>query len=203
MIDDWSTILANENPSASYSIGDTKMLDLGTEGKHLMEIVAFDTDDRADGTGKAGITWISKDLLNTLQRVNKSNTSSGDWEGSNLRSYLRSTIKPLIPSEVRSAIVEVTKGQHGTSGMVTNTDDVWIPSAYEISGSNYFEQSGTSYSQAYPIGTSGRGKRTRKNSWWTRTVGATNQFFAVDNSGNVGGTAPNVARGIALGFCTN
>ena len=39
--DSWSTILANTNPSATYSIGDTKMIDLGTEGKHLMEIVAF------------------------------------------------------------------------------------------------------------------------------------------------------------------
>lgn len=54
--DSWETILANTNYATDYSIGDTKMLDLGTEGKHLMEIVAFDTDDRADGQGKAGIT---------------------------------------------------------------------------------------------------------------------------------------------------
>lgn len=201
--DSWETILANTNPSATYSIGDTKMIDLGTEGKHLMEIVAFDEDDKADGSGKAKITWISKTLLNTLQKMNNSNTSSGDWEGSNLRSYLRSTIKPLIPSEVRSAIVEVTKGQHGTKGMVTNTDDVWIPSAYEISGSNYFEKSGTSYSQAYPIGTSGNAKRTRKTWWWTRTVSMTNQFYGIGDSGTINGITPNIAHGIALGFCTD
>ena len=201
--DSWSTILANTNPSASYSVGDTKMIDLGTEGKHLMEIVAFNTDDKADGTGKAKITWISKDLLNTLQKMNNSKTSSGDWEGSNLRSYLRSTIKPLIPSEVRSAIVEVTKGQHGTNGMVTNTDDVWIPSAYEISGSNYFENSGTSYSQAYPVGNAGNTKRIRNKGWWTRSVGLANQFYAVGSLGTLGATNPTDANGIALGFCTD
>ena len=168
-----------------------------------MEIVAFDTDDKADGSGKAKITWISKDLLNSSRKMNDSNTSSGDWEGSALRSYLRNTIKPLIPSNVRDAIVEVTKGQHGTNGMVTNTDDVWIPSAYEIAGSNYFEASGTSYSQAYPVGTSGNTKRTRNAAWWTRSVAMSNQFYAVGTGGTTGSYSPNVARGVTLGFCTD
>jgi hypothetical protein len=35
--DSWKTILANQNYATDYSIGDTKYIDLGTEGKVLMD----------------------------------------------------------------------------------------------------------------------------------------------------------------------
>lgn len=42
--------------ATDYAIGDTVPLDLGSEGLINMQIVAFDTDDLADGSGKAPIT---------------------------------------------------------------------------------------------------------------------------------------------------
>ncbi len=41
-----------------------------TEGIVEMQIVAFDADELADGSGKAAITWISKQLLNSDHRMN-------------------------------------------------------------------------------------------------------------------------------------
>ena len=35
-----------------------------------MQIVAFDTDDKADGSGKAPITWIAEHILETSHRMN-------------------------------------------------------------------------------------------------------------------------------------
>ena len=150
--DDWSTILANPNYATDYSIGDAKAIDLGSEGTHLMEIVAFNEDDRADGNGKAGITWISKTFLLTDHRINPPNNSgeigtgaNGGWLNCEMRAYLKNTIKPLIPAIVRNSIVEVTKVQStitdGTmikDGQIT-TEDVWIPSHHEIfSGSTTY-----------------------------------------------------------------
>ena len=224
--DDWSTILANENYATDYSIGDTKYLDLGTEGKQLMEIVAFDTDDRADGQGKAGITWISKGLLPTDIAMNSTGDTSINWGNCAVRNYLKNTIKPLIPTVVRNAIIEVSKisttnptGGTGTSAIVPNgittTDDVWIPSLREMgitTGSGYVAES------TGPVYYANRSKRkkTRKgvalSSYWTRSrkesyITTSNQyhkFYSIDgNSGGASETTMTYTDGIALGFCTN
>jgi hypothetical protein len=63
-----------------YAIGDTVPLDLGSEGKINMQIAAFDTDDLADGSGKAAITWIAKELLATTHRMNPSLVTLYDYK---------------------------------------------------------------------------------------------------------------------------
>jgi len=208
--DDWETILANSSPSASYSIGDTKYLDLGTEGKHLMEIVGIDVDDRADGQGKAGLTWISKTLLNTRHKMNDTATTEGGWEVTSMRAYLKNTIKPLIPAEVRNAIVNVTK----ISSIVTNgtmvkdgqttTDDVWIPSAYEVGSSNSYESIGPVYTMKFNSATN-RIKEQNHSAinWWIRSASSTVDFCRINTGGYDSVIDANKVQGIALGFCTN
>ena len=71
--DTWSEIIANVSNgtySTKYHIGDTKKIDLGTEGEVIMTIVGINADDLADNSGKAPITWISKQLLKTDHRMN-------------------------------------------------------------------------------------------------------------------------------------
>ena len=215
--DSWSTILANTNPSASYSIGDTKYIDLGTEGKHLMEIVAFDEDDKADNSGKAKITWLSKTLLNTTQKMNASDKTvdgetaytAGGWLHSDMRSYLKNTIKPLIPQEVQSAIVEVTKVQSiYTNGAKvvngqTTAEDVWIPSNYEIFGITSYESIGARYRKF--ASASDRIKKHNGSAyyWWLRSVDSANGFRRVGSNGNSTTVGASNLSGVALGFCTD
>lgn len=81
--DDWDTILANvENGTYRevYSIGNYKALDLGTEGVINMQIIAFDRDQKADGSGAAPITWLSKELLKTSKVWNPNGYSEGSPE---------------------------------------------------------------------------------------------------------------------------
>ena len=64
--DSWEDIIASVNDGtykSKYKIGDTKSMDLGSEGVVEMQIAAFDADELADGSGTAAITWISKQLL--------------------------------------------------------------------------------------------------------------------------------------------
>lgn len=71
--DSWEEILAavaNGTYKTKYQVGDTKILDVGSEGSVCMQIAAFDADTLADGTGKAPITWISEQLLITSHRMN-------------------------------------------------------------------------------------------------------------------------------------
>jgi len=216
--DDWPTILANENYATDYSIGDTKYLDLGTEGKQLMEIVAFDTDDRADGQGKAGITWISKGLLYTPMPMNATQktvdgetlATAGGWLHSDMRAYLKNTIKPLIPETVRNAIVSVTKvqsiytnGERVANGQTT-TDDVWIPSAYEIFDVTTYESTGATYTGVFKDADSRIKKRKGVNDmWWLRSVSGNRSFRDVTGAGINNYREATSTVYIALGFCTN
>lgn len=223
--DDWSTILANQNYATDYSIGDTKYLDLGTEGKHLMEIVAFNEDDRADGNGKAGITWISKTLLNTQHRMNPAKSPSsapytegtgsiGGWSMSEMRTYILDTIASKVPSTVMNGVVEVKKytRKKDTSGSnvnnVESSETLWLPSLYEIFGSpEDAETQGATYSTHFPNVTSrlkhALGTKTPWQ-WWLRSSLAPSSFAQTASTGRASSADSQNAYGrIALGFCTN
>lgn len=128
-----------------YKIGDTLPLDLGSEGVVNMQIVAFDTNDLADGSGKAAISWIATSPLKTKHRMNPvyvkndDNTyqegtgTIGGWEKCEMRTYLQNTIKPLIPEIVRNRLKNIKisgisfcdiSGKKNTKSM---SDDLWIP----------------------------------------------------------------------------
>lgn len=196
-----------------YSIGDLIPLDLGTEGAINMQIAGIDCDELAAGGNFAAVSLISKQVLNTKHIMNPTKNpnyapynegtgSIGGWEKSEMRSYLKDTIKPLIPTTVRNAIVEVTKKQisyttTGSSEIQTTTDDVWIPSLEEVNASY-----GT-YRHLYP-NQSSRGKKKidgSNSAWWTRSGQSEADFYLINASGSEHGYTAFYASGIALGFC--
>lgn len=212
----WEAIQASMEAgthATDYAIGDTVTLNLGDEGIVKMQIAAFDTDNLADGSGKAKITWISKGLLATSRRMNPARVGSsgaytegtggvGGWEKSELRSVLKNTIKPLIPTAVQNMIAEVTKSQRtyntaGTYSTQTTTEDVWLPSTDELSYGIYMglfpdNDSRLKYRQD---GT--------KANWWTRDAASTSTFYYVDGGNPNSSTATANTYGVALSFCTN
>ena len=216
--DTWSQIIANVSNgtySTKYHIGDTKKIDLGTEGEVIMTIVGIDTDDLADNSGKAPITWISKQLLKTSHRMNPSYQSGtegtgtiGGWEKTEMRSYLKETVKPLIPETVRNAIKPVKKyGKiYNVSDSAVNdvltTEDVWIPSYKELFGLG-IETLGPTYSTAFPDDAS-RIKRKAGGSaawWWLRSASVISTFYGVGTDGFTYGNYASNIGGVALGFC--
>lgn len=217
--DTWSQIIANVSNgtySTKYHIGDTKKIDLGTEGEVIMTIVGIDTDDLADNSGKAPITWISKQLLKTNHRMNPSRQSGtsgtgtlGGWEACEMRSYLINTIKPLIPETVRNAIKPVKKysriynvSETAVNDAVT-TDDVWIPSYKEVFGSG-FETLGPTYSATFPDNTSRIKSKAGGSAawWWLRSASTINNFRSVTTDGSYTGSYAHSIGSVALGFCT-
>ena len=145
-----------------YKIGDLIPLDLGSEGIINMQIIAFDADDLADGSGKAPITWMATVPLATKHIWNpavvqnddgsyKEGTGTiGGWGKSELRTYLNDTVKALIPANVRNAIKEVTKNSrsYDTSKNVVETisnDYLWPFSNYELKhiAPSYIEKEST------------------------------------------------------------
>lgn len=216
----WDAVLASiaaGTYATDYAVGDCVPLDLGSEGTVNMQIAGFDVDDKADGSGKAAISWISKELLNIQREMNpildtnddgtyKDGTGTiGGWGGSELRSYLISTIYPLIPEPVKSAIVTVTKTQpaYNTSGesfTQTTTDNVWIPSYSEVYGSS------SAYISLFENSISKRVKCVLGvgfiGEWFLRSAETLSIAYAVYSSGDLMSASVYSVKYIVLCFCT-
>ena len=201
----WGAIIKNENYATDYELG--KLVPLTINGtSYNMELVAKDTDVRADGNGTARMTWIAKNLVGT-HNMNSSDTNANGWPNTAMRSWLRDTILPTISPVVQKAIVPVTKTYYNdtTKTTMSTTDTIWIPSAREIFGENSnYENSGVIYSDIFKNDAS----RIKKNNgsayyWWVRSAlsGYSAYFYSVDNSGYVRNHNAGYASGVALGFC--
>lgn len=203
---------------AKYAVGDTKLIDLGTEGKVYAQIAGFGLDDLTSG-GKAKVTFVTKGMLATFHRMNPANSSgtqgtgaNGGWEYSEMRTYLSGTVLPLLPSELQSAIKAVTKysgnivpGESTVTkdGCVTQ-DKLWIPSHREVFGESTYEENGPVYSGLFPDQNS-RVKYSQSGSvdyWWLRSASSVLYFRGVGTYGNAYQYYANDSTfGVVLGFC--
>lgn len=203
----WDEVIAatKNGNYKNFEIGAMKELDLGTEGIVHMQIVGIDVDDLADGSGKAPLTFISHELLATKYNMNSINRTTGGWESTAMRTYLKNTIKPLIPAAVAAGIKEVTKYSKSVdpaNNNATTTDDVWIPSSREIFGDTSYESSGPVYTDLFDSW-SARVKNLNGSVyiWWLRSAYSTSNFLRVDYNGNEDSNIANRTYGVALGFC--
>lgn len=91
----------------------------GTQTKVM--IMGFNHDDKSDGSGKAGITFIfaddiakknmfeKADLDNLFQKIQDDGSASISWENASLRSWLSGSFSNELPSDLREQIVSVDK----------------------------------------------------------------------------------------------
>lgn len=206
----WDDVIAatKNGKYKNFEVGAMKELDLGSEGIVHMQIVGIDADDLADGSGKAPLTFISKELLKASHGMNATDTNAGGWEASEMRTYLKGTVKPLIPSTVATQIKEVKKYSYRYDGNIANaetTDDVWIPSRREVI-INGRETSGPVYSSLFPDNTSRIKKKTGSVSnsyWWLRSAATNgaNGFSSVNVYGSHTTERSSASYGVTLGFC--
>lgn len=209
--DDWDTIISNINSGnySKYKIGDTKMIDLGSLGKHYMQLVAKDEDIKSDGSGKAPTTWVSKDVI-ALYKMYNNRTGSGrtGWASSNMRTWLNNTVKPLIPENIRNSIVQVNKVQSIYNNNLikdgqTTQDSVWIPSYREIIKSTSTETTNVVY-EYFDYDSSKRAKyydSYQDTSWWLRSVIDNDRYFYLSSSSSGSYGSSDSQFGVALGFC--
>jgi len=169
----------------------------------------------------ATITFSSTGTFTTSANVENANTRDynsmisgtgavGGWDNTEMRTYLKETIKPLIPEAVRSHIKSVKKYTRtiDTSGATVNnvetTEDVWIPSAREIFGGTSYETTGPQYTVVYSDANSRIKYNVTGGSaawWWLRSASGNSNFYCVNGKGNNSNNDANGSNGVALGFC--
>lgn len=215
--DSWKAIAASAKDGTyktKYSVGDLKTVDLGSEGVHLMQLVAFDADDKADGTGKAPMTWVMKDLLPTIHRMNPDKVGDqegtgalGGYDKTEMKSYLTENILPLFPTDIRNNITSVTKHQsaYDTSGakfQQATTETLWIPGEKEIFNRTTIDTDGPAYSDVFNDSTSRKKKRNGSfYIWWLRSANSATSFRSVYSDGSYSYYYANNTCGVCPGFC--
>ena len=159
-----------------------------TNGQTLeYRIIGINHDDLADGSGKAGLTFLTTSTT-ISSRMNATATNAGGWEKSELRQKMNSgEIWNLMPTDFQSKVKPVRKLTNNVNGTDKNaavtatSDKLFLLSYSEIVETPYSGWSGYSW-----IGNEGtqyeafKGKVTNNysgndclkigGSWWERSV---------------------------------
>lgn len=135
-------------------VGATRSLQLDDGTVVSLVVVGLRHDERADGAGLAGLTLMTSPIA--MRPMNESGTSDGGWEASELSAWLATDGMDLLPDELASVVVPVSKltnnvGVTSEASSATQTDDrLWLFSAAEICGRvGWFESEYGSEPNAY------------------------------------------------------
>ena len=201
----------------------------GTQAKTLeaggvsvrMRIAGFRHDAKADGSGLAGITFISDTSVATREMNEGSGT---DWGATTLRSWLNGDFVAALPEELQAKIVSVAKTTNSFSSVgaqETTQDKVWVASYSELVGDldsscdrySTYQSEGAQYQLFSDAGISwheaGEALIVQGDcaNWWTRSPDPVNSglFIAPRNSDGYPGYARNAALsgeiGVVPAFC--
>ena len=252
---EWSVIkfVSDAGQGANYwSIGDRKAVTLnGTVGKLSLSnvttyafIIGFNHNSNVEGTNRIHFQ-LSKTALSGGTDVclcdssynsivsttgyfsmNSSNTNSGGWASSQMRTNIcgtslsrySGTIIAVIPAALRAVLKSVTKytdniggGSTAASAVTATTDYFFLLSEYEVFGSISRANSNELSKQAqYTYYSAGNSKIKYKHNgtnaavyWWLRSPHVSNSinFARVLPSGEIGSYYACLSSGFAPGFC--
>ena len=207
----WEQIIAacqaNEVPDTWVADGSCYK-DMEINGKaYRIDIIGKNHDTYASG-GTAPLTFQMHDCYGTAYPMNPSNTNSGGWQNSAMRSTHLPAILDLMPAEVQAAIKEVrkkTSAGNQSSSIQTTNDKLFLLSEIEIFGSTTFSFAGEGTQYAYYQ--SGNSKVKNRsgsaNDWWGRSPRSSNStyFCAVMGLGDAIAASASASKGVAFGFC--
>lgn len=195
-----------------FDVGDTKNITLSTNEVLTMQIYDFAHDEKCDGSGKAGITFGTKNLMASEKVMNSSTTNSGGWQSSEMRSWVNSNLYNDMQPELRNCIKTINKysgiGGGTTSGLAVTQDKIFLFSEIEILGAQYNSVSGEGFQ--YPIFEYENRLKKRNNGtggagyYWERSsyVNNTSTFNIMTDTGYNGWTIyASSSSGVCFGFC--
>lgn len=130
---DIARVSASGEATTLFKVGDVRTETINGEEVDF-EIVGFNHDDLSDGTGKAGITIMSKTLLSEKRCMdtNSMTTTTEAWGNCDMRTWMQGTLFTQLPSALQSVIKEVNKPYDKLSKIYTSKDKLWIPSTIEL-----------------------------------------------------------------------
>ena len=204
---------SGEDVSQFWQVGDRCPLILTGGETVYAQIAGFLHDNLEDGSGLAAITFSFEDCISTIYGMNASNTNSGGWNGSRMRTSTLPALLAQFPAVLQDSAGIKTVNKTASAGsnsrnVITSQDRLWLFSTVEVTGGT--ENSASGEGTIYPLFSTaanrkkGIGAGGAAADWWLRspflsTSGAS--FVYVAASGSVSGYSASSAYGVAPGFC--
>ena len=212
----------------SYEVGSSIPVILNDGNTYHMQIVGKNVDQLADGSGNAKYSIILDELMSVGNKrwnpyiVTNSDGSFkegtgaiGGWEKSEIRTYYKNTLKPMLPEDLQKLIKPVKKsytywstakgGTYQKDGECT--DDVWMPSLREMAfNDNSKETSGPIYSEVFTSNSVRQKHAVNESSnsyYWLRSANyhSSSSAYYVYPDGDWDSVLVYISRCLALGFC--
>ena len=243
---DWATIkeVADQSKGANYwAVGDTKQITINgkvSDGLTLSNyqtwvyIIGFDHNKDVEGTGIAfggfktaqtgGVDVALCDSgYNSVKssgqwfNMNNSNTNSGGWNSSRMRSTTLPLVKSALPSDLQAVLKTTTiysdnagNGSDTASYVTATQDELYLLAEFEIFGARTYANSAErNYQQQYAYYVAGNSKIKYRHdstatavSWWVRSVYATSAsaFCRVSPAGTALASNAFLSLGLAVAF---
>lgn len=119
--------------------GGSKSMTLSDGTQTAAQIVGIRHDDKSDGSGKAGLTFVTTSAIASRQ-MNANGGIDGGWEASDLRTWLGTDGISLLPTELSGLVVPVDKltnnagAARDATAVTATSDKLWLLSAHEVTG---------------------------------------------------------------------
>lgn len=195
--------------SKYWSLGDTKSVTLTTNEVIELQIAGFNHDTYSDDV-TAPVTLIMKDCLNTKAQMNSSNTNTGGYPASAMKTYVETNIYDKLPSDLKTLVAPVKKKWYttynDTNSLTEGNYNVWLLSEAEVFDS-VTQTIGSGEGSKYPIFSDATSRIKKVNGtnsvWWLGSCSRVNSntFVYVGSAGNVGNGRASNSAGVVVGLC--
>jgi hypothetical protein len=206
---EWSEIIAacqSGDVPDSWVVGNYKNMTINGKA-YRIDIIGKNHDTYASG-GTAPLTFQMHDCYDETKQMNSSNTNSGGWQNSAMRTTHLPAILNLMPAEVKAAIRDVQKKSSAgnqSSSIQTTNDKLFLLSEIEIFGSTTYSFAGEGKQYDYYKAGNSKVKNLSgsANAWWERSPYSSNsaRFCIVHSSGSADANNASYSYGVAFGFC--
>ncbi len=191
-----------------FALGATKKVHMKNGFIAEYQIMDFDHDDLADGSGKAPISWDMVALYKD-EIYMKRNSEASCWDESDGRAFLNGEFFENLPDDLQAIIKPVWKLTANQNGeIVKSKDSVWLKSEKELYGRTFYSNNGEGHWYAlfmqedFPwFKLNGENE---KDWQWLRSVyaGSANYFCIVGTGGSAYAANSGLSFGVAPDFCT-
>lgn len=229
--------------SSYFSVGDRKAValsgtvgSLSLSGTYYCYIIGIDHNSGKEGTnrihfqfgktaasGGTDICFVdsgynSNKTSGSWFNMNNSQSNSGGWNSSRMRTVICPAFKSAMPSDLQAVLKATTKYSDNTGGgsntasyVTATTDDIFLLAEFEVFGArSYANSAEQNYQAQYAYYSAGNSKVRYHHSatgstayWWLRSVSADYSIFfcLVGASGGAGSSFAYFSFGFAPAFC--
>lgn len=194
----------------TWQVGDTKDIVVNDETLTLA-IMDFNHDDRADGSGKAGITMGMTQCMADGRQMNSTDTNVNSFSGSAMYDYLVNTVLAGFPEDLLPYVVPVNKktsAGNKSSSILTEAMSIWLFSEIEVFGTTTYSVAGEGSQYPYFATTENRIKKLSNGTgaasyWWERSPyqAYPSAFCSVASGGTPSFNYSSGSIGVCFGFC--